>query len=367
MTQRDALCRAVFLDRPGLDSERPTHEDATPSVQACLVHGALHQLNIEKPVLIRLHGQSVTRMMLFFAALSVLAACSAPNEPGWTSYACATYTHDMVFDRKGYLWAVGSKGVHRINPATGTCKKYTVRDGLANDRVRAVTAMPDGTLWFGTSDGVSSFDGKTWLTYHEGYVVPAVVATLDGSLWIGARLELEGCHNCGWAALYDGTSWTKRNLLDGCGPVSIAEAPDGVLWFGTLCGVASFDGKTWSPHPIPGPSVSNAVVDMTVTYDGNLWVGSIAGLYRFDGETWEAYGPKNGLPSNRISSIAEAPDGTLWVGTAGGLSKYDGRTWTTITTADGLIDDQVHAVAVGPNGTLWFGTDEGISRYTPPD
>jgi pimeloyl-ACP methyl ester carboxylesterase len=48
--------QAVFLDRPGLGySERPTHEDATPPAQVRLIHGALQQLNIEKPVLV---GQS---------------------------------------------------------------------------------------------------------------------------------------------------------------------------------------------------------------------------------------------------------------------------------------------------------------------
>jgi pimeloyl-ACP methyl ester carboxylesterase len=51
-----AKYQAVFLDRPGLGySERPTYEDATPSVQVRLIHGALQQLNIEKPVLV---GQS---------------------------------------------------------------------------------------------------------------------------------------------------------------------------------------------------------------------------------------------------------------------------------------------------------------------
>jgi ligand-binding sensor domain-containing protein len=311
--------------------------------------------------------QSVTRLLLFFTMVSVLVACSASDEQGWTSYTCATDTHDMVFDQDGYLWAVGSKGVRRIKPTTGTCSKYTTRDGLANDRVRAVAVSPDGTLWFGTSDGVSSFDGKKWTTYQEGYVVPAVATALDGSLWIGARLELEGCHKCGWAARFDGTDWTSHRVLNGCGPVSIAQAPAGDLWFGTSCGIASFDGKTWLTYTIPGPSISSAVVDMVVTDDGDLWVGSIAGLARFDGEIWETYGPGNGLPSNRIMSIAEAPDGALWVGTSGGLSKYDGRTWTTFTAANGLIDDQVHVITVGPDNTLWFGTSKGVSRYAPPE
>jgi pimeloyl-ACP methyl ester carboxylesterase len=48
--------RAIFIDRPGLGySERPKDEAATFAVQARLIHGALMQLGIEKPVLV---GQS---------------------------------------------------------------------------------------------------------------------------------------------------------------------------------------------------------------------------------------------------------------------------------------------------------------------
>jgi pimeloyl-ACP methyl ester carboxylesterase len=48
--------RAIVFDRPGLGySEQPVGESATPSVQARLIHGALQQLGVEKPVLV---GQS---------------------------------------------------------------------------------------------------------------------------------------------------------------------------------------------------------------------------------------------------------------------------------------------------------------------
>ncbi|MBN1813787.1 MAG: alpha/beta hydrolase [Anaerolineae bacterium] len=48
--------RAIVFDRPGLGySGQPAGEDATPAVQARLIHGALQQLGVQKPVLV---GQS---------------------------------------------------------------------------------------------------------------------------------------------------------------------------------------------------------------------------------------------------------------------------------------------------------------------
>jgi len=57
----------------------------------------------------------------------------------------------------GTLWFGTSAGVSRFDGATWTT--YTTRDGLAANRVSSVTVGPDGTLWFGTAAGVSRFDG----------------------------------------------------------------------------------------------------------------------------------------------------------------------------------------------------------------
>ena len=48
--------RVIIIDRPGLGySEKPADEEATPDVQARLIHAALSELEIEKPIIV---GQS---------------------------------------------------------------------------------------------------------------------------------------------------------------------------------------------------------------------------------------------------------------------------------------------------------------------
>ncbi|RJP49724.1 MAG: alpha/beta hydrolase [Anaerolineaceae bacterium] len=48
--------RVIIIDRPGLGySEKPTHEELTPDVQARLIHAALKELEVEKPIIV---GQS---------------------------------------------------------------------------------------------------------------------------------------------------------------------------------------------------------------------------------------------------------------------------------------------------------------------
>src|SRR4051812_19291385 len=44
----------------------------------------------------------------------------------------------------------------------GRWKTYTHEDGLAGDSVRSVLQAADGAMWFGTEQGISRFDGRTF-------------------------------------------------------------------------------------------------------------------------------------------------------------------------------------------------------------
>ena len=85
----------------------------------------------------------------------------------------------------------------------GRWHTYDCTDGLAGPNIRAIHRDPDGVMWFGTIDGVSQYDGKTF-----------------------ARFTKE-----------DGLA---HNFVS-----SICRAPDGVVWIGTGCGVSQYDGKTF--------------------------------------------------------------------------------------------------------------------------
>ncbi len=70
---------------------------------------------------------------------------------------------------------------------------------LADKYVYSAALAPDGLVWFGTTSGVSCFDGQDWITYI-----------------------------------------TSSGLIEKHG-YSIAIAPDGVVWIGTEGGVSRFD------------------------------------------------------------------------------------------------------------------------------
>src|SRR3954466_11171258 len=69
--------------------------------------------------------------------------------------------------------------------------------------------------------------------------------------------------------------------------VAMAQSPDGVLWVGTLDGVASFDGKSIVPVPsVDGAPVRGLISAMVARAKGGVYVASGAGVHRFDGLSW---------------------------------------------------------------------------------
>jgi streptogramin lyase len=223
---------------------------------------------------------------------------------------------------------------------------------------------------------------RGWTTYTEddglaGDIVHSIAQAPDGKLWFGTENGI---------ARFDGDTWITYNRIDmpASSIQSVALAPDGVLWFGSYYGISRFDGDTCTtynadatPRPIHGPGLEpNWVQVIAVAQDGAVWFDTPGledrGVCRFDpaadsghgGETWTTYTSDDGLASNSVRAIAVAPDGAVWFGTAGGgVSRFDGQGWTTYTAGDGLARNFVSSITVAPDGALWFGAGNGISHF----
>ncbi len=199
----------------------------------------------------------------------------------------------------------------------------------------------------------------------------------------------------------------------------IAQDSTGYLWFGTVGGLARFDGReilTFQPDPNDSTSVPGmTIMALTVAADGTLWVGTQDnGLarYRLNG-SFERY-PFAGAPDApglppTVLTIAEAPDGALWitgdsrlvrfehatgevrridtgphqpnagllmlgeavwVGAENHLLRFDltGDRSEAIPIPASLARerfDRVSTLVASPSGHLWLGTTDGLLRFDP--
>lgn len=91
-------------------------------------------------------------------------------------------------------------------------------------------------------------------------------------------------------------------------------------------GVSRYDGQTWTTFTTKDGLVDNNVMSIIQAQDGALWFGTWyfdggGGVSRYDGETWTNFTAKDELPSDSVFSIFQTRDGVLWFATWGGVTK----------------------------------------------
>ena len=121
----------------------------------------------------------------------------------------------------------------RLNPVDGA-KSWYPRD------VRGVAFDALGRLWFGSSQGVGSFDGQRW-------------------------------------SLYTGQEGLPYNHF-----TTLAAGEQGVVWFGTTWGAIRFDGSVWNFRQGERWLPDDSVRSISVSRDGNAWFATKKGASRIE-------------------------------------------------------------------------------------
>ena len=224
----------------------------------------------------------------------------------------------LVADAGGTLWAVGSAGLLRYEPATARRAVWTVEDDAAFGGLNSMllVAARDGGVWL--ADGtpaIRRFDGQRFLDVLEAPgQVTALAEDRDGTLWVGASTGLYRRDDGTWKAMaYASEKTTVSSLM--------ADSR-GDIWVG------------WLAYPTP---------------PGAGWIT------RWDGSRWDRFDGADAVPlGSPVQSIGEAPDGSVWAGTAGGLARYDGTTWTTVDQPLG----SVASIAWDGDGAAWIASGD---------
>ncbi|MDI1478863.1 hybrid sensor histidine kinase/response regulator [Polyangium sp. y55x31] len=172
-----------------------------------------------------------------------------------------------------------------------------------------------------------------------------------------------------------GVPWIRAFGIDDGIPQNTVEAigfdTAGRLWVGTQGGVASYDGRRFTPLALPPAQTSGWVQSIGATRDGAVWFGMFTGhVLRYAEGTFTRFGADEGLTSQReVVALVEAPspsrDGlTLWAGTLDGLYRFEGARFSRVDLGPALGRVDVRALSPGalPSGepTLWVGTGRGL-------
>jgi len=160
--------------------------------------------------------------------------------------------------------------------------------------------------------------------------------------------------------------WTTRDGLPHNQVNSIAQTPEGYLWFATWEGVVRYNGqefRSFGRNNVPA-LIDSGIRSVTVGPSGALVVAtSRGGVSVLRGETWTTYTTDDGLSQNEAFAALEDRSGRLWIATENrGLTRLDGSKATIFNAGNGLPSDVGYALVEDGAGAIWIATGEGIAR-----
>lgn len=283
----------------------------------------------------------------------------------------------------GEVW-VGSNGdgVHCIKE--GRIRHYGAEAGLSNRFVWSLCWDQAGRLWAGTwGGGLFRLDGERFVSVDGGLGPTAVVLALhearNRTLWLGQRT--------GPDRVLETITRGRRDAIPVPGSLprldvrSLAETPDGSLWFGTVEeGLLRWQAGRFSHCDGDGGLSAQTISALHVDAGGDLWVAAPgSGLAVWDRDRFlPARG--DGPPfDGTIVQILDDGLGHLWCGTQGGVVRIPWSAlrqraktavslweWQRFTKADGLPGGVSSRGACRTrDGRLWFATLSGVAVVDP--
>ncbi|WP_172335858.1 two-component regulator propeller domain-containing protein [Mucilaginibacter sp. SG564] len=266
---------------------------------------------------------------------------------------------------------------------------YTVKEGLSSNTVNTIIKDRYGLMWFGTSNGLTRFDGSNFVNYrHEAgnkVNLPAnEVMTLcedhNGRLWVGLSGSGVRYYDRKFdrfeAYLGDG-SWPDIQKMS---VRAMYEDHRGMMWVGTYGELRMIDLHTGHITKLPITEANGDKIEQLVVLNlfedsrNRMWVGTNHGLFLYD---WKAKSFQRfkydanvagSLSSDIVKAIIEDKNGSIWIGTYNGLNKMTG-TGAFVTYTDkqpnGLSNNAIFTASVDNDGRIWLGTEDGINIFDP--
>ena len=252
---------------------------------------------------------------------------------------------DFVFDSSGnkneMIIASPDGAIVAATPLDESSKSaiFTPDNSKINSKnVLGVSVSKNALQWFGTENGISAFNGSSWLenNYDDRY---------PEDIFKYFPFSTMAASNSG-DSLYVGT--------DGGGVMRFYKND-----VDAISGASEF--AIWGPIQMP----SDNVFSVYIAPDGSQWIGTDEGVAKHVGhnalEGWTIIDKKTGLADNKVQAISSDSKGNLYFGTANGLSVYDGENLTNYTTENGMVNNNILTIAIDNNDVVWLGTENGVS------
>ena len=313
----------------------------------------------------------------------------------------------VFVDSDGLVWLATFGGLVMYDKSTDAFTTYldepdnpdSISSSAFKDSPNLIAEGKDGLLWFGTANGLNSFDKKTGLFTRYMHdpndknslsdnEILSVFVDKDGFVWIGTKGKVLNKFDTKTGKFTHYRHNPESSQSIGPGEVAVVtENADGFLWIGTSeGGLTKFDKNTetfthYQHDPDDPRSLANNDVRVIVPDRyGYLWLCHPwwvdVGIERFDKDkgafTQYKRDPDNPETtiSDRVQVVFEDNSGILWVGeNLSTVSTYDRQArkfhlYRPNPNDSSSVIGNVICIMEDSNRDIWLGSGtDGLARY----
>jgi hypothetical protein len=249
------------------------------------------------------------------------------------------------------------------------------RRGLLSDHVLAVEFDGNGNLWLGYPEGLQRLEGGSYVNVQDQQLLKSLdihgLLRRGGEMWISAGTA--GVHR-----YRDGTwRWFRPGGPEGLGcsyVTSMATDPaTGTLYIACRDGIwyTGGTGEDVAFSPLEKPDlIPDPVRGMHGDPFGGIYLWNATAILHYipadayRPEAWQVTPAARLTPGIEIIDLTVAPDRNLWVATNNGIYAWrDGSVRKHLDTSSGIKSNAVKMVYLDSSQRLWFVTPENVG-YT---
>ncbi|NUQ81532.1 MAG: hypothetical protein HUU10_07980 [Bacteroidetes bacterium] len=253
-----------------------------------------------------------------------------------------------------------------------TEEKWSVDNGLANEKPWSLYVDPDSILYIGHLTGFSKLTTRQIRHFSiPGFENEKTIFSLSpDSSGVWAVTNKVVTH----ISLTEGTrnfkSYSESAGVPATEKLVIYTDPTGRTLLGSSRGIHLFKYPRF--HAVEGLPAAN-VIDLVATPDLTYWAATGQGLWTFrldrtgKASYFEEYRLNAGVSSNTFYSVAPGPDGRIWTcSPSSGISFLKNGRLSNLSKKDGLPDQSIWDLTVSKNGTIWAVSNSvGLIRIIP--
>ncbi|KAB6257833.1 response regulator [Bacteroides xylanisolvens] len=260
-------------------------------------------------------------------------------------------------------------------------RNLTATDGLANNSIRHIYQDSKGFIWFSTLNGLSRYDGNSFVTFRPqsgeelslaDHRIRSVQEDSDGFLWITTSAEQISCYDLKKDCFVDFTG--KGEMKDRYNEVTILPNKDIWLW-GRVQGCRKityknnkFSSETYSTdnHKLK----SDNIRFLSVFDSNSIWIGTGKGLYLLKDNTLECidsthYFLQSAVIDNTIYFITS--EGFIWKYNQQHLTKVANTATSTDFLLTGNIVLRNEWLLFTKQGGILFNPKTNTTRIAPEE